>query len=121
MIDEVKILSHGRGDPNKSNLILNTLATQARKFGVGLILASQMNSHFSEEVRANFAGHLAMKRMDPSEARKVAPRLEVAVQDLISSESPPGVGFLRSASTGGTVLLRANQCPGMPAGEINGV
>lgn len=120
MIDEVKILSHGRGDPNKSNLILNTLATQARKFGVGLILASQMNSHFSEEVRANFAAHLAMKRMDPGEARKVAPRLEVTVQDLISSESPPGVGYLRSASTGGTVLLRANQCPAMPAGQING-
>lgn len=42
IIDEAKILGMGAGNVNDPGLILNTLATEGRKYGIGLILASQM-------------------------------------------------------------------------------
>ncbi|MDX5328648.1 MAG: hypothetical protein LPK06_07625 [Marinobacter sp.] len=111
MIDEARVLTLGRGNPDASEHILNVMACQCRKFGIGLILASQMCPHFSREVHASFTTRLAMKRMDPNEAKKVAMHMGLAPRDLISSESPPGLGYFSGASTGGTVLLRMNQLP----------
>lgn len=55
VIDEAKILSTGAGDPDMPDRILNLLFTEARKFGLGMILASQMSDHFGSEVKANAA------------------------------------------------------------------
>lgn len=112
IIDEARVLTLGRGNPDVSEHILNIMASQCRKFGIGLILASQMCSHFSREVHINFPNRLVMKRLDPYEAKKVAMHMGVAQRDLVSCESPPGLGYFRSASTGGTVLLRLNRLSG---------
>lgn len=109
MIDEARVLTMGRGSPDASEHILNIMASQCRKFGIGLILASQMCSHFSREVHTNFNARLAMERMDPDEAKKVAMHMGLVPRDLISSESPPGLGYFCGASTGGTVRLRLRQ------------
>jgi hypothetical protein len=61
----------------------NELITEARKFGLGMILASQMSEHFSEEVRANAATWLVLKPMDVREAKKNAPNVQVDPEDLI--------------------------------------
>ncbi|WP_437537392.1 helicase HerA-like domain-containing protein [Sorangium sp. So ce726] len=83
LIDEAKILSLGGGERDRTDNILNELITEARKFGLGMILASQMSDHFSEEVRANAATWLVLKPMDIREARKNAPNVSVDPDDLI--------------------------------------
>ncbi|WP_299690235.1 helicase HerA-like domain-containing protein [Hydrocarboniphaga sp.] len=84
VIDEAKILSlGGSGDRDRADNILNQLITEARKFGLGMILASQMSEHFSEEVRANASTWLVLKPMDIREAKKNAPNVSVDADDLI--------------------------------------
>jgi hypothetical protein len=41
VIDEAKVIAGGQGDPNKSTRILNVIASEGRKFGMGMLLASQ--------------------------------------------------------------------------------
>lgn len=83
IIDEAKILSLGGGDRDRSDNVLNELITEARKFGLGMVLASQMSDHFSEEVRANAATWLVLKPMDMKEAKRNAPNVSVDPQDLL--------------------------------------
>jgi DNA helicase HerA-like ATPase len=83
VIDEAKILALGGGERDRADNILNELITEARKFGLGMILASQMSDHFSEEVRANAATWLVLKPMDVREAKKNAPNVQVDPEDLI--------------------------------------
>ncbi|MEP9380572.1 helicase HerA-like domain-containing protein [Aquabacter sp. CN5-332] len=83
VIDEAKILSLGGGDRDRADNILNELITEARKFGLGMVLASQMSDHFSEEVRANAATWLVLKPMDMREAKRNAPNVSVDPQDLL--------------------------------------
>ena len=83
VIDEAKILALGGGERDRAGNILNELITEARKFGLGMILASQMSDHFSEEVRANAATWLVLKPMDVREAKKNAPNVQVDPEDLI--------------------------------------
>lgn len=83
IIDEAKILSLGGGDRDRADNILNELITEARKFGLGMVLASQMSDHFSEEVRANAATWLVLKPMDMKEAKRNAPNVSVDAQDLL--------------------------------------
>jgi hypothetical protein len=111
IIDEVKVLSLGRGNTEDSRHILNVLVTEGRKYGIGLILASQMMSHFGSEVHAMVSSRLVMRRMDPREAKRVAPQMGLMPEDLVSMESPPGTAYFRSASTGGTVTLQIDRPP----------
>jgi hypothetical protein len=83
IIDEAKILSLGGGERDRADNILNELITEARKFGLGMVLASQMSEHFSEEVRANAATWLVLKPMDIREAKKNAPNVSVDPDELI--------------------------------------
>jgi hypothetical protein len=83
VLDEAKILSLGGGERDRADNILNELITEARKFGLGMILASQMSEHFSEEVRANAATWLVLRPMDIREAKKNAPNVQVDPEDLI--------------------------------------
>ncbi|RWF58942.1 MAG: ATP-binding protein [Mesorhizobium sp.] len=94
IIDEAKILSMGGGDRDSSSNILNELITEARKFGLGMVLASQMSDHFSEEVRANAATWLVLKPMDMKEAKRNAPNVSVDPQDLLHLAGR-GDGFYR--------------------------
>lgn len=99
IIDEAKILSLGGGDRDRSDNILNELITEARKFGLGMVLASQMSDHFSEEVRANAATWLVLKPMDVKEAKRNAPNVSVDPQDLLQLAGR-GDGYYRDRPSG---------------------
>jgi len=93
MIDEAKILSMGGG----AN-ILDTLATEARKFGLGMILASQMADHFSANVRGNIATWLVLKPQEIVEARRNAPNVGVESEMLLKLKGR-GDGYYRDRSS----------------------
>ncbi len=98
IIDEAKILSTGGGDPDAPDRILNLLFTEARKFGLGMILASQMSDHFGSEVKANAASWLVLKPMDIREAKKNAPNVQMDPEALTSLKGR-GDGYLRDRSS----------------------
>ena len=98
IIDEAKILSTGGGDPDTPDRILNLLFTEARKFGVGMILASQMSDHFGSEVKANAATWLVLKPMDIREAKKNAPNVHMEPEALTSLKGK-GDGYFRDRSS----------------------
>jgi hypothetical protein len=108
LVDEAKLLTLGRGDAGRSDHIVNILATEGRKYGIGLILASQVASHFGDEAHANAASRLVMKRIDAKEARKVAPTVGLAASAFEGLASP-GEAYFKSASVGGLVDLLVNQ------------
>lgn len=94
VVDEAKILSVATGRPNASGMILNTLITEGRKFGIGLILASQMSEHFGYEVRANAATWLVLKPMDHAQAKRNALDIQIAPSDLLQLRGK-GEGYIR--------------------------
>jgi len=100
VIDEAKILSLGTNDRDRdrSGAILNTLITEARKFGLGMILATQMAEHFSSEVRANAASWLVLRPLDIREAKKNAPNVQMEPEDLMQLQGG-GDGYLRDRSS----------------------
>lgn len=98
VIDEAKILSTGAGDPDSPDRILNQLFTEARKFGLGMILASQMSDHFGSEVKANSATWLVLKPMDVKEAKKNAPNVNMEPEALTGLKGK-GDGYLRDRSS----------------------
>jgi len=98
VIDEAKILSTGGGDPDSPDRILNLLFTEARKFGLGMVLASQMSDHFGSEVKANAASWLVLKPMDIKEAKKNAPNVHMDPEALTNLKGR-GDGYLRDRSS----------------------
>jgi Helicase HerA, central domain len=98
VIDEAKILSTGGGDTDSPDRILNQLFTEARKFGLGMILASQMSDHFGSEVKANAATWLVLKPMDVKEAKKNAPNVHMEPEALTALKGK-GDGYLRDRSS----------------------
>lgn len=98
VIDEAKILSTGGGDPDSPDRILNQLFTEARKFGLGMVLASQMSDHFGSEVKANAATWLVLKPMDIKEAKKNAPNVHMEPEALTALKGK-GDGYLRDRSS----------------------
>jgi hypothetical protein len=98
LIDEAKILSTGAGDPDSPDRILNLLFTEARKFGLGMVLASQMSDHFGSEVKANAATWLVLRPMDVKEAKKNAPNVHMD-PDALTSLKGRGDGYLRDRSS----------------------
>lgn len=96
VIDEAKILSQGmkEQDRDRSSAILNVLITEARKFGLGMILATQMADHFSDEVKANAATWLVLRAQDAKEARKNAPNVQIEPSQVIELKGR-GDGYLR--------------------------
>lgn len=93
-VDEAKILSMGGKDRDASSAILNTLATEYRKFGLGMVLASQMSDHFSNETKAQMATRLVLKPFDFAEAKKNAQDVNLSPDDLMQLTGQ-GDGYLR--------------------------
>lgn len=98
IIDEAKILATGGGDPDAADRILNLLFTEARKFGLGMILASQMSDHFGSEVKANAATWLVLKPMDMREAKKNAPNVHMEPEALTALKGR-GDGYFRDRTS----------------------
>ncbi|WP_199222321.1 hypothetical protein, partial [Limnohabitans sp. MMS-10A-192] len=107
IIDEAKILSTGGGDPDAPDRILNLLFTEARKFGLGMILASQMSDHFGSEVKANAASWLVLKPMDMKEAKKNAPNVHMDPEALTSLRGR-GDGYLRDRTSNRARRIQVN-------------
>ncbi len=93
LIDEVKILTGFKGKMNDPYHILNRLATEARKFGLGLILASQIFSHFGRDIRSNSATKIILRTMDLDETKRCAKELKIDMKKL-SSINRPGEGYI---------------------------
>jgi hypothetical protein len=110
VIDEAKILSTGGGDTDSPERILNQLFTEARKFGLGMILASQMSDHFGSEVKANAASWLVLKPMDIKEAKKNAPNVHMEPEALTSLRGK-GDGYLRDRSSSKARRIQVRPLP----------
>ena len=110
VIDEAKILSTGGGDPDSPDRILNLLFTEARKFGLGMILASQMSDHFGSEVKANAATWLVLRPMDMKEAKKNAPNVHMDPEALTSLKGR-GDGYLRDRSSARAKRIQVKPLP----------
>jgi len=95
IVDEAKILSLGNGERERS--ILSDLFTEARKFGLGMVLASQMAEHFCDEVRSNSSSWLVLKPQAMSEAKRNAPNIGVEPDDLMKLRGR-GDGYFRTGA-----------------------
>ena len=98
VIDEAKLLTMTGGDPEAPNRILNILISEGRKFGIGLVLASQRFDHFSKEIRANAAARLIHKTLDGKEAKLQAEQMQIPPKMLMNLEGK-GDSFFWDGST----------------------
>lgn len=90
VIDEVQKLVKGGGER-----ILNELFTEARKFGLGMILGTQSASNLTPDIRANASTLLALMHSRLPEAKDIAPDVGVDPQ-LLMDLPPHGHGYLRA-------------------------
>jgi len=97
IVDEAKLLvSQKSGSKTAIKAVLNKYATEMRKFGVSLILASQLIAHFNEEILANIAVKFCMRSENKKQAQENARFFEVSEKDLLNFQ--PGEGILISGS-----------------------
>ncbi|MGC9435144.1 MAG: ATP-binding protein [Methanomicrobiales archaeon] len=93
IVDEAKLLvSQKTGSKQTIRAVLNKYATEMRKFGVGLILASQLIGHFNSEILANIAVKFCMRTENKKQALENARFFEVSEEELMGF--PPGGGIL---------------------------
>ncbi len=93
VVDEAKLLvSQKSGTKTAIKAVLNKYATEMRKFGVSLILASQLIAHFNEEILANIAVKFCMRSENKKQAQENAKFFEVSERDLLNFQ--PGEGIL---------------------------
>lgn len=105
VIDEASILCMGQGDPNSQRTILNVLMREARKFGIAIVVASQMSSHFGRDVTANAAAALVLKTSDPKETRNNADSIGMDAQDVLQL-SEVGMGHFKAKSSNTVSMVK---------------
>lgn len=88
IVDEAKLLV---SEKQGIKAVLNKYAAELRKFGVGLILASQLITHFTDEILSNIAVKLCMKAENEVQARKNNTFFGVGVDDLIKLDRGEGI------------------------------
>ncbi len=93
IIDEVKVFTGFKGKINDPYHILNTIATEARKFGIGMILASQILAHFGRDIRSNAATKLILRTMDNDETKRCSKEMKIKI-DRVANITRPGEGFI---------------------------
>lgn len=91
-IDEAKILVPSRKDDSKA--IINIYGTEARKFGVGFIVSSQLTEHFGNDVLGNMATKVALKPLKFEIARDNAKELSIDPSELMNIKKS-GEGYIR--------------------------
>ncbi len=97
IVDEAKLLvSQKSSSKTAIKAVLNKYATEMRKFGVSLILASQLIAHFNEEILANIAVKFCMRAENKKQAQENARFFEVSERDLLNFQ--PGEGILTIGS-----------------------
>uniref|UniRef100_UPI0034E19E88 ATP-binding protein n=1 Tax=Methanothrix sp. TaxID=90426 RepID=UPI0034E19E88 len=97
VVDEAKLLvSQKAGQKQVIKAVLNKYATEMRKFGVGLILASQLISHFNDEILANIAVKFCMRTENRKQAMENSRYFEISESDLMNFA--PGEGIIAAGS-----------------------
>jgi len=91
-IDEAKILVPSKKDDQRA--IINIFGTEARKFGAGFIVSSQLTAHFGDDVLGNMATKIALKPLKYEIARDNAKELSIDPKALMNIENS-GEGFIR--------------------------
>ena len=90
IVDEAKLLVSER---QGVKAVLNKYATEMRKCGVGLILASQL-SHFNDEILANIASKICMNAENMNQAKTNGKLFDIPEKVLINLE--PGQCYLKT-------------------------
>lgn len=72
VIDEAKILTKAHAKKDESERLVNIIATETRKFGLGLIAASQLSAHFDSEVWVGASCRLIFQPFDGQEAYRIS-------------------------------------------------
>jgi uncharacterized protein DUF87 len=93
VIDEAQILMGSQGDAKAS---LSRYTAEARKFGIGLILATQLKDNVPDEIWGNIDTRLFMQALDPGERVRNAKAAGVAEETLRTLSR--GEGILTSSS-----------------------
>jgi len=88
IVDEAKLLV---SEKQGIKAVLNKYATELRKFGVGLILASQLIDHFTDEILANISVKLCMKAENKKQAKNNSKFFGVGEEDLINLQQGEGI------------------------------
>jgi Bacterial protein of unknown function (DUF853) len=99
VIDEAQILMGSRGDAKAS---LSRYTAEARKFGIGLILATQLKDNVPEEIWGNVDTRLFMQALDPGERARNAKAAGVPEETL------------RTLSRGEAILTSSSQAMQRP-------
>lgn len=89
IVDEAKLLV---SEKQGIKAVLNKYATEMRKFGVGLILASQLISHFNDEILTNVAAKICMNAETQKQAK--ANSRVFGITENIVRNLKQGQGFL---------------------------
>jgi hypothetical protein len=99
VIDEAQILMGSQGDAKAS---LSRYTAEARKFGIGLILATQLKDNVPEEIWGNVDTRLFMQALDPGERARNAKAAGVPEETL------------RTLSRGEAILMSSSQAMQRP-------
>lgn len=106
VIDEAKVIANGQGDPHKGSRILNVIATEGRKFGLAMVLASQSREHFGDDVLRSCGTRLVLRTLDYREAKENAKgMLKVSAADLMGLRGN-GDGYLQFGTCAHPVRLQ---------------
>lgn len=96
VIDESRIVLPTGKDKSNPYHILNKIALEARKYGLGLIMGSQSASHFPKELLANFYTKIILKTDSADEKSTIdvlgIPKREVGYFEMLSKKK--GLGLL---------------------------
>lgn len=104
VVDEAKLLMPSRKeDPHA---ILNRIASEARKFGLGLIVASQYSGHLSRDVLMNCFAKVLLKT-DKIEIPPTARRF-MAERERLTMLLTPGVGLMNFGDKEEYALIRVH-------------
>jgi DNA helicase HerA-like ATPase len=76
---------------------LDTLFREARKYGIGVILASQRATDFNENILANASSIISLKQNLRKDARHIAKNKWADEEQLLNLD--PGQGFIRLPKT----------------------
>jgi hypothetical protein len=88
IVDEAKLLA---SEKQGIKAVLNKYTSELRKFGVGLILASQMPSHFPQEILANIEAKLCMRAQNQEQARRNSKYFGVPADEVLKLRQGEGI------------------------------
>ncbi|MDO8873621.1 MAG: ATP-binding protein [Methanoregula sp.] len=88
IIDEAKLLvSEKKG----MKAVLNKYATELRKFGAGVIMASQIINHFNDEILAIVQTQFCMKAETKKDVKKIASFFSIDSDELLNLHKGEGI------------------------------